>query len=404
MYKLIALVWKDTILRFSGASELLFFLILPILFTFLLGGGFSAFNTDEAADNRLLLLVVDEDQGDLGQALLNALAESDTVQVEMMTRTEAETAFAGEEAPALLLIPAGFTADLLAGKTAVLDLHQLPDNTDASMAGRAVDTAVSYISRPLVAARNSVIVAEDHQPFANDTARVAYFKQSLTLAQTLVSEALSQVVLTQPESANIQVATYDAAAQSSAGQMLTWVFVPLLGTCGFLALERRRGTLRRLLTTPTPKTTYMLGTIVSQYLTGLVQMVLLVGFGMLVMHVNWGNSLGGLALILSTFGLSAVACGTMLGTFIKTERQASNISIMLGMSMALLGGCWWPMELFPPFMQTVVKVLPTTWAMQGLTDLVMRGQGTAAVLPEAGALLAFAALFFVVGIFRFQTE
>jgi hypothetical protein len=42
--------------------------------------------------------------------------------------------------------------------------------------------------------------------------------------------------------------------------------------------------------------------------------------------------------------------------------------------------------------------------MQGMLDLVLRGQGLAAVLPEAGVLVGFAALFFTIGILRFKYE
>jgi hypothetical protein len=42
--------------------------------------------------------------------------------------------------------------------------------------------------------------------------------------------------------------------------------------------------------------------------------------------------------------------------------------------------------------------------MRGLTDLVLRGQGAAAVLPEAGVLMGFAAVFFVIGVARFKYE
>jgi len=52
----------------------------------------------------------------------------------------------------------------------------------------------------------------------------------------------------------------------------------------------------------------------------------------------------------------------------------------------------------------IVKILPTTWAMQGTLDLVLRGQGLAGILPEAGVLLGFAAVFFGVGIWRFRYE
>lgn len=186
--------------------------------------------------------------------------------------------------------------------------------------------------------------------------------------------------------------------------MITWVFVPLLGASGLFAMERVLGTLRRLMTTPTRKSTFLLGAIGSQYGMALVQMALLVLFGVLIMHVPWGRDPVALIVILASFGLAGVALGTALGTFIKTESQANNLSIMLGMSMALLGGCWWPMELFPTTMQQIVKVLPTTWAMSALTDITMRGQGLVDILPEAAVLLAFAAVFFLVGLWRFRYE
>ncbi len=197
---------------------------------------------------------------------------------------------------------------------------------------------------------------------------------------------------------------YNPAAQASAGQMVTWVLIPLLGIASLFTFERLAGTLRRLLVTPTRKSTYLLGTLSAQLIMGLIQIGLLVGFGMLVLGVDYGSSPLGLIILMVAFALSGVALGTLMGTFTRTDSQANNLSIMLGMSMALLGGCWWPMELFPETVQTVVKVLPTTWAMQGLTDLIMRNQGVEGILLESGVLVAFAALFFVVGVRRFRFE
>ena len=91
-----------------------------------------------------------------------------------------------------------------------------------------------------------------------------------------------------------------------------------------------------------------------------------------------------------------------MGTFIKSEGQANGLSIMFGMVFALMGGCWYPMEMFPSTVQTIVKILPTTWAMQGMLDLVLRGGGLQN--PEAGVLLGFAVLFFSVGVWRFRYE
>ncbi len=158
------------------------------------------------------------------------------------------------------------------------------------------------------------------------------------------------------------------------------------------------------MTTPTPKATFLFGTIAGQVVMALVQMLLLVVFGIVVMKLNWGQSPAALALMLIASTLAAAALGTALGTLVKTEGQANGLAIMLGMVMALLGGCWYPIELFPQFVRTAVKVLPTSWAMQGMLDIVLRGQGLAGILPEALVLLGFAALFFFFGVWRFRWE
>jgi ABC-2 type transport system permease protein len=197
---------------------------------------------------------------------------------------------------------------------------------------------------------------------------------------------------------------YDPRANSSAGQLITWVFVPLFGISALFAYERQQGTLRRLLTTPSRKATFLLGTISGQVAMALIQMLLLVGFGILVMKLNWGREPLALFVILFASALAAAAFGTTMGTFIKTEGQASGLSVMFGMVMAMMGGCWYPLELFPSAVQSAVRVLPTTWAMEGMLDLVLRGGGLMDVLPEAGVLLGFAVVFFSIGVMRFRYE
>ncbi len=400
--KITAIAWKDTIIRFSSKSELLFFLILPIIFTVLLGGAFGGPGSDE--DFRILLLVVDEDQSDLSQALLGDLEDSETLRIERHTLAEAEAAFVAEKVPALLRIPTGFAEMVSAGETAVLTLQQQPNNNDAQIAAQAVETAVNNLSRPLTIAQASLQQGEQAQPFAGESDRAAYLKEGQVLAKTAVAATPSRVLITQPENAPPETGFYNVAAHQSAGQLITWVFIPLLATSGLLAFERRHGTLRRLLVAPTGRATYLGGVISGQFGAALVQMALLVVFGAVVMKVNWGNSPAALAVMLVTFGLASVAFGVMLGTFVKTEGQASNLSIMLGMSMALLGGCWWPLELFPPTVQTAVHILPTTWAMQGLSALTMRGATLPDILPIAAILCGYAIVFFTIGVIRFRRD
>jgi len=398
MKKIFAIAWKDAIIRFASSSELLFFIILPIVFTFLLAGGTPS--GDE--DPRIELLVVDEAPTTLSQQIIEELQNSTAVRPEILTRTEAQEQFDDRRADAVFFIPAGIDIESLQNSSAEVELLQQPNNINATIAERAVLTAIRRVSSAISAAQNAVSVRESKQPFASDAEKQTYFESSLETAQTIQADAPERVLVVQGLTED--EVDYDPRSNSSAGQLITWVFIPLFGISALFAFERQQGTLRRLLTTPSHKATFLLGTISGQVAMALVQMLLLVGFAILVMKLNWGREPLALFLILFTSALAAAAFGTTMGTFIKTEGQASGLSIMFGMVFALMGGCWYPLELFPSTIQNAVKILPTTWAMQGMLDLLLHNGGLIDILPEAGVLLGFAVIFFSVGVMRFRFE
>jgi len=395
--KLMAIFFKETRIRFTSPTEWLFFLILPLVFTFILAGG-----TGAPSDNRIRLSVVDQAGSPLAAQLIAELEKSVTVRPDVKTLDEADTEFSQRRVSTLLIIPAEFDLAHLQAGPLELELRQQPNNLNALAAYQAVQAVLARVSSAAEIARQSVATAEQIRPFASDEERSAYFDAALQKAQTEMDSAPSRVTVSL--GATQDTVEYDPRANSSAGQMITWVFIPLFGLSATFAYERNTGTLRRLLTAPTRKATFLLGVLLTAVFWALVQMLLLILFGSLVMKLNWGHSPAALAVIMLCSALAASAIGVALGAFVKTESQASGLSIMMGMVMALLGGCWYPLELFPTVVQEAVKVLPTRWAMQGMLDIVARQQGLSAVLPEAGVLLGFAALFYIIGIARFRYE
>lgn len=396
MNKILQIALKDTRLQFSSAAQWLFFLILPVIFTFLLAGAdFGGGSTG------LRLLVVDEDGGAIAAELQDRLTENATVAPDMRESADAEQIFADNDAPALLHIPQGFSAAVTAGEMIALDLRVQPNNTNGLAIQQAVEAEIAAISLAHEVAAAVVQEAERIEPFADAAEREAFFADALATAQERIADAPAQVTHTVATTTDD---TFQIASHQAIGQLLTWVFIPLLGTSVLFAAERTSGTLRRLLTMPVHKSTYIFGTIFGSFALGMVQMAILVLFGRFVLGISYGRDPLGLALLLVSFTLAATALGTTLGTLVKTDSQANNLSIMLGMVMALLGGCWFPLELFPPAAQTVAMLFPTRWAMVGMTDLAIRGQAVGAVLPEVGVLLLFAGLFFAIGTWRFRYE
>ena len=133
MKKIFAIAWKDAIIRFASSSELLFFIVLPLVFTFLLAGGTPS--GDE--DPRIGLVVVDEAQTAISKELIGELESSTAVRPEVVTREEAESLFEERRADVVFIIPAGIDLDSLQRGSAEVELLQQPNNMNATIAERA---------------------------------------------------------------------------------------------------------------------------------------------------------------------------------------------------------------------------------------------------------------------------
>ena len=397
MKKVFTIVKKDTLLRFNGPVEWLFFIILPVVFILVLSGG-----TGGSADRRIQLEVVDLAQSELSLSLIDDLEESTSVNPISTELKDAVSDFESRQVSAILIIPEGFTMTAVTEGEAEVEFRQQSNDPDAMIAQQAVQAAVERISSLVEIANESAARAEDLDAFETEDEKQAYFNAAFESAQQLMEEAPQRINSVEGEST--ESINYDPRANSTAGQMITWVFVPLISLSAVFAEERERGTLRRLLVTPTNKALYIGSTILGQVLIAVVQMIILILFGALVLKVDWGSSPLALGLIIISSTLAAAALGTMLGTFVKTSGQANGLSLMLGMAMALMGGCWYPHELFPEFIRDAAKILPTTWAMQGFLDIAVRGQGVAGVLQETLVLSGFAIVFFIIGVWRFRYE
>ncbi len=403
MKKIFAIALKDTLIRFSSRGEWLFFLILPVVFTlvinFAVGASYGGDN-----DARIPVLVVDQDGGELAQDLVAALNTSATIRTQLTDLADAEAQFRERQAPAMLVIPAGLEEAQAEGKKVELRFTTAAGNSDGIAAQQAVQAALGSVGRSWLVAGISTAAAEEIRPFASTDAREAFYSAAKADAQALFAQQPERIVVTMPASTGAAQATWSPQGQASAGQLITWVFIPLLGVSALFAYERQQGTMRRLMSAPVSKTINLLGTIAGQLGTALLQMMILSVFGAVLLKVGWWNQpLATLAMFFA-FGLASVTFGTMLGTFVKTEAQAGGLSLALGMAMALLSGCWYPRELFPDIVQKISLALPTTWSMIGMNDILLRGQNLMGVLPVIGVLIGFAVVFLGVGVWRYRYE
>jgi ABC-2 type transport system permease protein len=165
----------------------------------------------------------------------------------------------------------------------------------------------------------------------------------------------------------------------------------------FLIIEKQQGMLRRQLSLPVTRGQVVAGKLLGRLLIAGLQIVLLLAVARFVFGLSLGSSPAGLALLTASYALAVACASIFLGAVFSTTEQASTVGWIASLVMAGLGGCWWPSEVMPEWLQTAAHAFPTAWAMDGFHALISFGRGVEAVALPSLALLAFAALFGVLG-------
>jgi ABC-2 type transport system permease protein len=383
--------------EFSSSISLVFFIVLPLLFTFAVGAGLGGMmdpGEGPVEEVRIPIYVRTGDEGPLVDALLDALVEVNLTP--QIVDALPEDAFGLE-------IPADFSATLLDGGTPTLTLHTLPNSGAAPVVSQALMAARGRVGGAALVAEMGLEQARDAEIVTTDAEARAFFVD--VLEETLDATADPPAVPEVRWPTGVAIAeTRDfatGAEQASAGQIVTWVQITLLGAAEVLVAERLDGTLRRMLVMPVTRGAILGGKLVARLLLGLVQMALLLGAGAWLFNVGWAQQPLATAAVSVAFALAMVSLGILLATFVRTQGQASSLVVGLSMAMAALGGAWFPLEVAPQLYRQVVQVLPSTWAMRAYTDILVRSADLAAVLPYVGILLGFAVVFIATGVWRF---
>jgi ABC-2 type transport system permease protein len=135
-----------------------------------------------------------------------------------------------------------------------------------------------------------------------------------------------------------------------------------------LMLERSQGTLVRLAAAPVRPTAIVNGKMLAVGVTGLVSIFVMWGATTLVFGADWGDPLG---VLLMCLGAVAAMCGfgVLITSFARNEREAFAASLIVGLSLALLGGNLLPPGALPPFLQVLSLGTPNGWALVGFGRL-----------------------------------
>ncbi len=184
-------------------------------------------------------------------------------------------------------------------------------------------------------------------------------------------------------------------------QLILFMFLTSMTAAGRLVNTKQLGVSRRMVSTPTSVWTIVAGEALGRYLVAILQAVYIIAMTSLVFGVAWGDPIAAGAII-GLFGLVAAGAAMLVGALSRNGDQASSLGVFAGLALGALGGCMIPWQLMPDAMQALARLIPHSWALLGLQELVRGGGGIESVAPNLAVLAGYGVVLMGLAGWRFR--
>jgi ABC-2 type transport system permease protein len=102
--------------------------------------------------------------------------------------------------------------------------------------------------------------------------------------------------------------------------------------------------------------------------------------------------------------LAFLSIGLLAGAWAKTQESANVIAQLVVLPMAFLSGSFFPLDATPKWLQALSQIFPLRHLNQAMLDVMVRGKGPEAVLPQLGILAGFAIVVSALAVWLFRWD
>jgi ABC-2 type transport system permease protein len=404
MRKLLLIAFKDVQLIFRDRTALIFMLLAPFALTIGLGlatGSFSGKSDSGILD--LPVVIVNDDGGTLGNALVEMMQSdqiADLLEPKILTDLAAARKLVDDnKTVAVVYVPAGFTTSIvppdgisIPDKTVQIELYGNP--TAPTGVGIIKNILEQFISQVEVGrVSGTVAITQLLENGAIDPSQAQSVGQSIGESQSLSESGDSSIKLSNITASGSEV-KFNMLALLAPGMALMFLMYTVSSGGRSLLIEKTSGTLPRLLVSPTSSFQILGGKVAGIFLSGLIQLLILIFGTTILFKLDWGDPLAVFVLVVAA-ALAASGWGILLAAILKTSGQVSNIGTALMLIFGILGGSFTNTAVMPDWVQWFSRISPNRWGLDGFTTLAMGGNLSNILTPVIALLIMAAVLFLI---------
>jgi len=408
MQKLLASIKKEFLLLIYDKVGLLLMYLMPILLVIIItivqDSTFKLVN-----ENNIDLLIVNNDEGPLGDTLISILNQSGTFHI------EEKKDFSSEEIQHQLLndnqmlafeIPAEFSKNLNE-KANRLSVGML---TEFGLFDKDSSVAPPLSISPLKMYYDPVLQENFRSSIVNSIYSFIGALESRLMVEDLYVQMGFDDIPSQLENQFIdnKMEIQQISANTSSIQIIpnstqhnvpAWsifaMFFMVISLGSNIVKERLSGSFVRLQTIPASFSLVLISKIFIYLAVAMSQLAVIFLLGKFFFPVlglpslTLPTNLLGLFTISFLSAFSAISFAMLVGTYAKTQEQASGFGAITVLIFAAIGGIWVPSFVMPAYLQNIGKISPLHWCLEGFYTLFLKGGEWNLLLPTILFLIIF---------------
>ena len=182
------------------------------------------------------------------------------------------------------------------------------------------------------------------------------------------------------------------------------VFVGTVATALGVVRERQAGTMEQLAVMPFRPRDVFIGKIAPYMAIAALDMVIVVGAGMLLFDVPFRGSVAVFALGAALFLFTTLGIGVLISTVSQTQGQAIQLAMMTLLPQFLLSGLFFPLYSMPWAVRWIGYLLPLTYFIKVARGVMVRGTPFGALWLPLVVLAVMAVVVFTASTLRFRRD
>jgi ABC-2 type transport system permease protein len=418
MKKILNIALKDLRVNFRDPAALIMMLVTPLAITLAIGFAFGGFNRSSSGGlGDIPVTIVNYDPGDFGEALVDTFESEDLAGLLEPVTSEDEAGARllvdQDKSAAVVIIPSNFSESilpqaLLSGQAAELTTREQAVVEIYANPGRSVSVGIIQ----------SIVERFSNQVQAGSVSGQVTIAQMLASGRLTPDMAVSQAegigmqagmaaADRSPITVEVQIGEatsggFDWLAYTAPSMAIVFLMFTVSSGGRSILAERGWGTLSRLLVSPSRPFQIIAGKSLGIFLTGLLQMAIVITAGWLMFRIHWGDGLAVVALIV-LLAVAATGWGMLLAATARSAGEAGAAGNAVTLLFAAAAGSFIPRMNLPGWLQNISLVTPNAWGLDGFMKLA-NGGTLVDVAPQLIGLAIMAAILFAVSTLIFRRQ